>query len=78
MGQETDRDTQMPRTYDPSEAQGKRTREQTNGSRNKTKAHKPPYYTSLTTYDVDLVVTTVKYRLLEVWENMEKHRASIF
>jgi hypothetical protein len=78
MGQETDRDTQMPTTSEPSEAQGKRTGEKTSGSRKKEKAHKPPSHTSLTTDDVELVATTVEDRLSEVWENVEKHRASIF
>jgi hypothetical protein len=78
MGQETDRDTQMQKTFEPSEAQGKRTGDKTSGSRKNTKAHKPPSHTSLTTYDVELVATTVEDRILEVWEKAEKNRASIF
>jgi hypothetical protein len=78
MGQEIDRDPHMPTTSKPSEAQGKRTGEKTNGSRKKTKAHKPPSHTSLTTDDVELVAITVEHRLLEVWENAEKNQALIF
>jgi hypothetical protein len=68
----------MPKTYEPYEAQEKRKWEQTNGSRKNTKAHKPPSHTSQAIDDVSLVATTDEDRLLEVWENVEKHRDSMF
>jgi len=41
------------------------------------KAHKPHIHISLTLDDVYLVATTIEERLAEVWENVEKQRASI-
>jgi hypothetical protein len=78
FGQDTGMDTQMPEASEPSDAQKKRTGEQASGSRKKAKAHRKPLHTSLTTDDVELIATTVEDRLSEVWENVEKHRASIF
>jgi hypothetical protein len=70
-------DTNMLETYEPLNSQRKILMEQANGSRKKAKAHRTLPHTSLTTDDVELVATTVEDRLLEVWENVEKHRASI-
>jgi hypothetical protein len=33
--------------------------------------------TSLIAYDVELIITTVKYQLSKVWETVKNHRASI-
>ena len=41
------------------------------------KTHKPQSHISLTPDDVELVVTAVKERVAEVWENAKKHRDSI-
>jgi hypothetical protein len=71
-------DTQMPETSEPSDSQKKRIGEQASGSRKKAKAHRTPPHTSLTTDDVEIVATTIEYRLSELWENVEKHRDSIF
>jgi hypothetical protein len=53
-------DTNMPKASKPSDAQRKRTREKSSGSRKKAKAHRKPMETSLKTYDVDLIATTVE------------------
>jgi hypothetical protein len=71
-------DTQIPEASEPSDAPKKRTWEKESGSRKKEKAHRTPPHTSLTTDDVELVATTIEDRLSEVWQNTEKHRASIF
>jgi hypothetical protein len=76
-GKDTGMDAQILESYEPSEAQRKRTREQERGSRNKVKAHKKPMDTSLMTDDVDLIAMTMEDRLLEMWENVENHRDSI-
>jgi hypothetical protein len=68
----------MRDAYEPSDAQKKRTWEKASGSKKKVKAHRIPMHTSLTSNDVELVATTVEDRVLEVWENVKKHRASIF
>jgi hypothetical protein len=67
----------MLEASEPSEAQTKRTWEQENGSRKKAKAHKKPMETSLLADDVELIAMRVEDRLSEVWENTEKHKASI-
>jgi hypothetical protein len=70
-------DTQIPETSEPSDSQKKRTWEKESGSKKKEKAHRTPPHTSLTIDDVELVDTTIEYRLSEVWENAKEHRASI-
>jgi hypothetical protein len=77
IGTTTAGDTQRPTSPEPSATQEKRPGEHTSGGRKKAKAHKPQSHISLTPDDVELVVTTVEERLAEVWENVEKHRASI-
>jgi hypothetical protein len=77
IGQETGMDTQISEASEPSDSQRKRTGEQVNGSRKKEKAHRTPMQTSLTTDNVELIATTVEYRLSKVWENVDKHRVSI-
>jgi hypothetical protein len=76
-GTTTAGDTQRPPSPEPSATQEKRPGEHTSGSRKKTKAHKPQSHISLTSDDVELVATIVEERLAKVWENAEKHRASI-
>jgi hypothetical protein len=67
----------MPEAYEPSNSQKKRTGEQESGSIKKDKAHKTPMQTSLTTNDVEMIATTFKDRLSEVWENAYNDKVSI-
>jgi hypothetical protein len=76
-GKDTDRDTHIPKSSEPSYAQRKKPVEQASGTRKKPKAHRKPMETSLTTDDVELIKTTVEDRLSEIWENVENHGASI-
>jgi hypothetical protein len=76
-GQDIRRDTQIPESFEPPEAQRKRTREKPSGSRKKAKAHRNPMETSLTEDDMELIAMTVEDRLSDVWENVENHQASI-
>jgi hypothetical protein len=77
MGPTTTEDTQRPTSPKPSDTQEKRPGKKTSGGRKNAKAHKPQSHISLTLDNVELVVTTVKERLIEVWDNVEKQRASI-
>jgi hypothetical protein len=61
FGQEIGMDKEMPEESEPTYAQKKRIGEKTSGSRNKEKAHRTPPHTSLTTDDVELLVTTIEY-----------------
>jgi hypothetical protein len=70
-------DIQRPTSPKPSTTQEKRPGEHTSAGRKKEKVHKPHSHISLTLDNVDLVVTTVKEKLTEVWENAEKQRDSI-
>jgi hypothetical protein len=70
-------DTYIPEASEPSEAKIKRTGEQASAFRKKAKAHRKPMETSLTADDVELIATTMEYRLTEVCKNSEKHRDSI-
>jgi hypothetical protein len=70
-------DTNMPETSQPADPQKRIIGEKESGSRKKKKAHKTPPHTSLTSDDVEVVSTTIEYRLSESWENVEKHRDSI-
>jgi hypothetical protein len=74
---DTDMDTQMPEASKQLDAQRKRTTEQVSGSGKKEKAHKKQMETSLTANNVEIIATTIKDRLSEVWENSENHQASI-
>jgi hypothetical protein len=77
MGPTTTGDTHRPTSPEPLDTQEKQPREKTSGGRKKAKAHRPQCHISLTSDDVELVVTTVEERLAEVWENAEKHKDSI-
>jgi hypothetical protein len=70
-------DTQMLEKFEPLNSQRKRIGEQASRSRKKVKAHRKPPHTSLTSDDVELVATIVEDQLSEVWEDDEKHGASI-
>jgi hypothetical protein len=61
MVQDTAMDTEIFEASEPSKARIKRTWEKSSSSKKKAKAHRKSLETSLTTYDVEMIVMPMEY-----------------